>query len=104
MKFAMPDFHIKRLPYHLTSHASLSLTGQYLKRFAQINQNRRSAISHERDRWHSQAASKLMRAYHAPVSPISTPSNRCAGMTFFSVPGTLYLSLQHRAEQPCDEL
>ncbi|MFC6520643.1 hypothetical protein ACFQAT_13655 [Undibacterium arcticum] len=38
MKFAMPDFHIKRLPYHLTSHASLSLTGQYLKRFAQINQ------------------------------------------------------------------
>lgn len=34
----MVDFHIKRLPYHLTAHAGLSLIGQYLKRFAQIDQ------------------------------------------------------------------
>ena len=34
----MVDFHIKRLPYNLTAHAGLSLIGQYLKRFAQINQ------------------------------------------------------------------
>lgn len=35
---AMPDFQIKRLPYNLTAHAGLSLVGQYLKRFAQIDQ------------------------------------------------------------------
>ena len=34
----MPDFQIKRLPYNLTAHAGLSLVGQYLKRFAQIDQ------------------------------------------------------------------
>jgi hypothetical protein len=34
----MVDFHIKRLPYNLTAHAGLSLIGQYLKRFAQIDQ------------------------------------------------------------------
>jgi hypothetical protein len=34
----MPDFAIKRLPYNLTAHAGLSLVGQYLKRFAQIDQ------------------------------------------------------------------
>lgn len=34
----MPDFKIKRLPYSLTAHAGLSLVGQYLKRFAQIDQ------------------------------------------------------------------
>ena len=34
----MPDFTIKRLPYNLTAHAGLSLVGQYLKRFAQIDQ------------------------------------------------------------------
>lgn len=34
----MTDFRIKRLPYNLTAHAGLSLVGQYLKRFAQIDQ------------------------------------------------------------------
>ncbi len=34
----MTDFQIKRLPYHLTAHAGLSLVGQYLKRHAQIDQ------------------------------------------------------------------
>lgn len=34
----MTDFQIKRLPYNLTAHAGLSLVGQYLKRFAQIDQ------------------------------------------------------------------
>jgi hypothetical protein len=34
----MTDFQIKRLPYNLTSQAGLSLVGQYLKRYAQINQ------------------------------------------------------------------
>lgn len=34
----MTDFHIKRLPYNLTAQAGLSLVGQYLKRFAQIDQ------------------------------------------------------------------
>lgn len=34
----MTDFAIKRLPYNLTAHAGLSLVGQYLKRFAQIDQ------------------------------------------------------------------
>ena len=35
---AMTDFQIKRLPYNLTAHAGLSMVGQYLKRFAQIDQ------------------------------------------------------------------
>ena len=35
---AMTDFLIKRLPYNLTAQAGLSLVGQYLKRFAQIDQ------------------------------------------------------------------
>jgi len=34
----MTDFQIKRLPYNLTAQAGLSLVGQYLKRFAQIDQ------------------------------------------------------------------
>lgn len=34
----MTDFQIKRLPYNLTAHAGLSLVGQYLKRFAQVDQ------------------------------------------------------------------
>jgi hypothetical protein len=34
----MTDFQIKRLPYNLTAHAGLSLVGQYLKRYAQIDQ------------------------------------------------------------------
>ena len=34
----MTDFQIKCLPYNLTAHAGLSLVGQYLKRFAQIDQ------------------------------------------------------------------
>jgi hypothetical protein len=34
----MTDFQIKRLPYNLTAHAGLPLVGQYLKRFAQIDQ------------------------------------------------------------------
>lgn len=34
----MTDFAIKRLPYNLTAHAGLSLVGQYLKRFAQLDQ------------------------------------------------------------------
>ena len=34
----MTDFQIKRLPYNLTSQAGLSLVGQYLKRYAQIDQ------------------------------------------------------------------
>jgi len=34
----MTEFQIKRLPYNLTAQAGLSLVGQYLKRFAQIDQ------------------------------------------------------------------
>jgi Transposase DDE domain group 1 len=34
----MTDFQIKRLPYNLTSQAGLSLVGQYLKRYARIDQ------------------------------------------------------------------
>ena len=34
----MTDFQIRRLPHNLTSQAGLSLVGQYLKRYAQIDQ------------------------------------------------------------------
>jgi hypothetical protein len=34
----MTDFQIKGLPYNLKAYAGLSLVGQYLKHFAQIDQ------------------------------------------------------------------
>ena len=57
----MPDFQIKRLPYNLTAHAGLSLVGQYLKRFAQIDQviDPRFSMSGK----NGIAASSLIKAY-----------------------------------------
>jgi hypothetical protein len=57
----MTDFQIKRLPYNLTAQAGLSLVGQYLKRFAQIDQviDPRFPISGKG----GIAASSLIKAY-----------------------------------------
>jgi len=57
----MTDFQIKRLPYNLTAQAGLSLVGQYLKRFAQIDQiiDPRFPISGQG----GIAASSLLKAY-----------------------------------------